>query len=85
MNLSNHNPSEKAGCNFPILPVGQNFLIDFGRQESIYGTWQIVSNEHAPFYMCRRVYKNGEVSRRKSADHRRQFFEAEIYYALNKA
>lgn len=71
-------------CSYPVLPVGQNFVLDFGSQRTLHGKWQIVENEEAPFYLCSRVFDNGTVSRRKSADHRRRFFEAEIYLALNK-
>lgn len=76
--------SVKVGCKYPVLPVGQNFIMDFGSQQALHGTWQVVENEEAPFYLCSRVFENGKLSRRKSADHRRKFFEAEIYLALNK-
>ncbi|ANU26154.1 hypothetical protein [Planococcus versutus] len=81
---SANNQSEKIACKYPVYPIGQNFFVDFGSQESIYGNWQVAENDNAPFYMCRRVFESGNVSRRKSADHYRQFFEAEIHYALNK-
>ena len=76
--------SAKVGCKYPVLPVGQNFTVDFGSQQTLHGTWQVVENDEAPFYLCSRVFENGKVSRRKSADHRRKFFEAEIYLALKE-
>ncbi|WP_223635700.1 hypothetical protein [Planococcus sp. 4-30] len=75
--------SAKVECKYPVLPVGQNFLVDFGSQQALHGKWQVVENTEAPFYLCSRVFDNGELSRRKSADHRRKFFEAEIYRALD--
>lgn len=71
-------------CKYPVLPIGQNFLVDFGGQPSLHGIWQIAENDEAPFYLCKRVFKNGTVSRKRSVDHRRKFFEHEIYLALNK-
>lgn len=81
---SSNNALGNNGCKYPILSIGQNFTIDFGKQRSLYGEWQVVENEKAPFYLCSRILENGQVSKRRSADHRRQFFEAEIYYALTK-
>ncbi|MDQ0428682.1 hypothetical protein QOZ98_001508 [Planomicrobium stackebrandtii] len=74
----------KAKCKYPLVPVGQNFIVDFGGQPSLHGTWQVAENDEAPFYLCKRVFKNGIVSRKKSADHRRKFFEREIYRALGE-
>ncbi len=81
---SANNQSEKVACKYPVFPIGQKFTVDFGSQNSIHGNWQVAENDNAPFYMCRRVFESGKVSRRKSADHHRQFFEAEIHYALDK-
>lgn len=81
---SSNNTSENNACKHPILSIGQNFTIDFGKQQSLYGNWQVVENDKAPFYTCYRVLENGQLSRRRSADNRRQFFEAEIYYAMTK-
>ncbi|EGA90606.1 hypothetical protein GPDM_04574 [Planococcus donghaensis MPA1U2] len=81
---SSSNALENNGCKYPVLSIGQNFTIDYGKQQSLYGKWQVVENEKAPFYLCSRILENGQVSKRRSADHRRQFFEAEIYYALTK-
>lgn len=74
----------KAECKHPVVPVGQNFIVDFGGQPSLHGNWQVAENDEAPFYLCKRVFENGTLSRRKSADHRRIFFESEIYRALGK-
>lgn len=76
--------SVKVGCKYPVLPVGQNFIVDFGSQQTLHGKWQVVENDEAPFYLCSRVFENGKLSRRRSADHRRKFFEAEIYLALKE-
>lgn len=83
-NMHNGPPPARAECQYPVLPVGQNFVVDFGRQKALHGKWQIVVNDEAPFYLCQRVFENGTLSRRKSADHRRKFFEREIYLALEK-
>lgn len=84
MDNFNENTSAKAGCKYPVLPNGQKFFVDFGSQQALHGNWQIIDNEEAPFYFCGRVFDNGTLSKRKSADHRRKFFEAEIYLALKK-
>lgn len=76
--------SKKSECKYPVLDVGQKFFVDFGSQLALHGTWQVVENDEAPFYVCQRVFENGTVSRRKSADHRRKFFEGEIYRALGE-
>lgn len=76
--------SAKVECKYPVLSIGQNFIVDFGSQPALHGKWQVVDNAEAPFYLCSRVFESGELSRRKSADHRRKFFEAEIYHALDE-
>lgn len=76
--------SIQVECSHPVLPIGQNFVLDFGSKETLHGKWQVVENDEAPFYLCKRVFENGTLSRRKSADHRRKFFEKEIYLALGK-
>ncbi|ANU24093.1 hypothetical protein [Planococcus donghaensis] len=81
---STANIVENTGCKYPVLSVGQKFTVDYGKQKSLYGKWQVIENDKAPFYLCSRILENGQVSKRRSADHRRQFFEAEIYYALTK-
>ena len=80
---SSDTPAESV-CKHPVFPVGQNFVVDFGGQQSLHGTWQVVENDEAPFYLCKRVFKNGTLSKRRSANHRRKFFESEIHRALGE-
>ncbi|EIM06955.1 hypothetical protein A1A1_08304 [Planococcus antarcticus DSM 14505] len=82
--LTSSKTSAKVECKYPVLPNGQNFVVSFGSQQSLHGNWQVVDNVEAPFYLCSRVFENGILSKRRSADHRRKFFEAEIYLALQK-
>ncbi|MBT2569635.1 hypothetical protein [Planococcus sp. ISL-110] len=87
MDISKKTSNDKQAtpeCKYPVLPVGQKFSVDFGGQQSLHGNWQVAENDEAPFYLCKRVFENGTLSRRRSADHRRQFFESEIYRALGE-
>ncbi len=71
-------------CKYPLLEVGQRFTVNFGYQKNLVGTWEIVSNEQSPLYLCNRVLKNGNLSRSRSLDNYRRINESVIYRALDQ-
>lgn len=72
----------KIECKYPLLDQGVRFTIDFGRQKNEKGTWEILSNEDAPLYLCRRVLKSGKLSRSQNLGNHRKFNESCIYRAI---
>jgi hypothetical protein len=69
----------KSECKLPLLSIGKRFTIDFGNRKITQGTWEIISNKNAPFYECRRVLKNGNLSKSSTVQNLRHFHESEIY------
>jgi hypothetical protein len=70
---------ESSTCKQPLLEVGKRFSYDLSNIKITHGTWEIVSNERAPFYKCRRVLKNGKLSSSNSLENLREFYESTIY------
>ncbi|OCA85215.1 hypothetical protein [Pseudobacillus wudalianchiensis] len=72
----------KIECKYPLLDVGKRFTYDLSNIKIEHGTWEVVSNEQAPLYKCKRVLKNGKLSKSGSLENLRNFHESEIYRAL---
>ncbi|WP_144511621.1 hypothetical protein [Bacillus sp. FJAT-22090] len=70
-------------CKHPLLEKGERFTIDFGRQKNEQGTWEIVSIDGAPLYLCKKVLKNGSLSESDSLNNCRKFHESVIYRAFD--
>lgn len=70
---------ENPTCKQPLLEVGKRFSYNSSNVKITQGTWEIVSNELAPFYKCRRVLKNGKLSTSNSLENLRDFYESTIY------
>jgi hypothetical protein len=70
---------ENPTCKQPLLEVGRRFFYNLSNIKITHGTWEIVSNERAPFYKCKRVLKSGKLSSSKSLENLREFYEIEIY------
>ncbi|CEG26020.1 hypothetical protein [Bacillus sp. B-jedd] len=69
-------------CKRPLLDVGFRFSYDLSNVKITHGAWEIVSNEQAPLYKCKRVLRNGKISKGESLENLRNFYEAEIYRVL---
>lgn len=74
--------NERFKCKLPILEVGQRFTIDYGYQKNLQGSWELICNKDAPFYLCSKVLKNDKLSKSISLDNCRRFFESNIYQAM---
>ncbi|QOV10947.1 hypothetical protein [Viridibacillus arvi] len=76
--------AEKVKCERPILEVGTRFTITEGIFKIDQGTWEIIKNESAPYYSCRRVLKSGALSKTWSLSNVRTLSESNIYKNLYK-
>ncbi|WP_042348232.1 hypothetical protein [Bacillus massiliigorillae] len=74
---------DKPKCKKALLNVGVRFEYFETRVKITHGTWEIISNEKAPYYLCRKVLKNGNLSSSKTLQNQRNFSESEIYRVLN--
>lgn len=72
----------KPECKRPLLDIGKRFTINSSYYKINKGRWEIVSNKHAPSYSCRRVLKNGSLTKSDSENNVRMFHESEIYSSL---
>lgn len=75
---------EKLEYTLPLLDVGTRFTYHFGRQKNMQGTWEIVGNDNPRFYLCKRVLKNGSLTKSNSLENLRNFYESDVYRALKE-